>query len=145
MQNLCFCCSEPDVQIYKGRSKSFDADLRWKGKAVHCKSQSVESAELYGASWSFQWGSAQGTAQGHQDKLFNKSPEERAEELCAFCLVEEDPTQKTAQVEIKCICTLDTLFLKELFGLPRLAHLRDVKRVVYLEKLEEKGVQSLLK
>lgn len=47
-------CSKPDFKIYKGRRKSFDADLFMNERAIHVKSQSSESARRYGNSWLFQ-------------------------------------------------------------------------------------------
>jgi len=60
-------CSRPDLKIYKGRKKSFDADLivkdvktcddDFKDKQklnIHVKSQGVSSAKKYGNSWLLQ-------------------------------------------------------------------------------------------
>lgn len=47
-------CSKPDFAIYKGRRKSFDADLFVNQIPTHVKSQTKESANRYGNSYLFQ-------------------------------------------------------------------------------------------
>ena len=62
-------CSEPDMEIYTSSGKSFDADLILEGQDMHVKSQSVESAERYGTSWTFQKG---GRGYGHTDPIISE-------------------------------------------------------------------------
>jgi hypothetical protein len=49
-----FDVSEPDFNIYKGRQKSYAADLTDNTLNWHCKTQSKASAETHGTSWLFQ-------------------------------------------------------------------------------------------
>ena len=49
-----FKCSKPDLKIYKGKKKSFSADLQCNDLNIHVKSQSVESEKKYGFSWLLQ-------------------------------------------------------------------------------------------
>lgn len=43
----------PDMEIYKAKDKSFDADLVVDGVPIHVKSMTVQSAERWGLSWVF--------------------------------------------------------------------------------------------
>ncbi|MGA0201356.1 MAG: hypothetical protein ACO3NK_19960 [Prochlorotrichaceae cyanobacterium] len=46
----------PDYQVYSGSQKSWTADLRVNGVDLAVKTQSVEMAERFGLSWTFQSG-----------------------------------------------------------------------------------------
>ena len=46
-------CCEPDVQVYPGHKKSYDPDLVFNGKGVHCKTTTLKSAQRWGESWCF--------------------------------------------------------------------------------------------
>jgi hypothetical protein len=57
----------PDVGIYRGRKKSFNADLQMNdGTLLHVKAQSSEASLKYGVSWVFQLG---GQGFGHTDPI----------------------------------------------------------------------------
>lgn len=47
----------PDFKIYRGRKKSWDADLKIDGEDLAVKTQSSYAAKKYGLSWTFQCGS----------------------------------------------------------------------------------------
>lgn len=49
-----FTVSKPDFNIYEGRKKSFDADLRSGKRHFHIKAQSQVSVKRYGYSWLMQ-------------------------------------------------------------------------------------------
>jgi hypothetical protein len=47
-------CTDPDLTIYEKRGKSYSPDLNSDDRRIHVKSQSAESAERHGLSWTFQ-------------------------------------------------------------------------------------------
>ena len=51
LKDMKLKCTDPDLKIYEGRKKSFEADLFCEKKNIHVKSQSTFSAERYGYSW----------------------------------------------------------------------------------------------
>lgn len=53
LKELGYCVRKPDMNHYSTRGKSYAADFECldSGLKFHCKSQSIDSAELYGHSW----------------------------------------------------------------------------------------------
>ena len=113
--------SAPDMKIYAAPNKSFDADLLMNGTPLHVKSQSIDSANRYGTSWTFQYG---GKGTGHKDPLIN-----RVDENVALCVVD----MKQHMVIIHGIFNFKVLRkkLKE----PKLDYLKKTKRCIYLTDL----------
>lgn len=113
-----YFCTKPDMRIYKGRHKSYDADLTMvigQGRSkeiyyIHIKSQSEDSAEKYGFSWLFQ----------KKDPLVNKP---KPEDMCIFCLVHNDN-----KVEI----LLEEFAHKLKFSEPKLNYIKETKVAYYL-------------
>jgi hypothetical protein len=112
-------CTEPDMEIYTVKKKSFDADLTYKDNIdLHVKSQSVVSAQRYGASWTFQKG---GRGYGHTDPILRSGDGE-----AIFSIVDE----KKKMVDIYGPIDLDTL--RNNLRDPMLKKLRDTKACLYL-------------
>lgn len=108
--------AEPDLQIYAKKQKSFGADLTHDNLQVHVKSQSKNSADKYGVSWSFQV----------QDKLITQPKEE---DFLGLCVIEGNV------VEI-----YDFIPATKVVGVlrePVLPQLRFTKRVLYWEDLKK--------
>jgi hypothetical protein len=115
LNSLGLNCSEPDITIHTERQKSFGADLKFDGGYFHVKSQSVESASKYGASWLFQ----------KEDRTLTL-PSENG--FMAFCLV------NGREVEIKAIVShLDISECKELLKTPKVYKYQFTKVAVYLD------------
>lgn len=50
-------CSEPDIEVYEAKRKSYSADLMFGESlenAIHCKAQKASQGLAYGISWIFQ-------------------------------------------------------------------------------------------
>ena len=126
LKRLGFKVTAPDFKIYAAKNKSYDADLQDKeGNRFHCKSQSIESKEMYGSSYILQYG---GNGEGHVDKLFKNRTNK---DFLIPCLVDIENKEVTIYGCIK----VETLFKKDLVKLPRVKWLEFSKRAVYLEDL----------
>lgn len=126
LKRLGLKLSAPDFEIYTVKKKSYDADLQDDdGYRFHCKSQSKESQEQYGASYILQYG---GNGKGHTDKLFRSRTNR---DFLIPCLVDIDAQEVTIYGCIK----IETLFKKDLIKMPRVKWLEFSKRAVYLEDL----------
>jgi len=115
----------PDTEVYVGRKKSFDFDMKATDLNLHIKGQLAESAKQYGQSWIFQWS---GTGDGHCDKeiFYPKTPNQ----YVAFVLMSKNVA------DVQAIVSLDFLHKKELFKLPKLQYLHNTKRAVYWDDLK---------
>ena len=112
-------CNEPDMEIYTVKKKSFDADLVYKdGVDLHVKSQSVVSAQRYGASWTFQKG---GQGYGHTDPILRSG-----DGMAIFAIVDE----KNHKADIFGPMDLDTL--RNNLRDPKLQKLKHTKACLYL-------------
>ena len=114
-------CTDPDLEIYSSRAKSYAPDLFSAGKRIHVKSQSRESAERHGLSWSFQkkdplvWG---------------------AHEKDFIVLTQTDGNAVTIKAVVKAQNLLDNY----LFSDPRNTSYSHTKTVVYFEELLASGI-----
>jgi len=125
-------CSDVDFSITKN-GKSFDADLVTENKNVHVKSQDIQSANIFGLSWTFQWG---GDGKGNVDtKIFNTYSQTDA---VIFCLVNVE----TLTVEVKAANHVSWLHKNNLFKEPTKENLKGKKKVVFYSDIEKlsKGV-----
>ena len=114
-------CNSPDMQVYNGIKKSFDADLIMNEKPLHVKSQSKSTSDYLGCvSWTFQKG---GKGFGHVDPLVLK----KCDELVIFCHVDNK------NVEIYGPYKWDVI--KPLLKDPMLHHLKGIKQCVYKKDL----------
>lgn len=108
--------TKPDREIYVGRAKSWDADIKVDDVDLAIKTQSKSSSDRYGLSWMFQAG------QRRRDSILDKPD-------AWVCFVLCDDTQKLYE------CTVHpAMQIKDLsFGEPKLKKLRGEKKVVYAE------------
>ncbi len=106
----------PDYTIYASKQKSWQSDLVINNTELAVKTQSLDSARKYSVSWLFQSGSKR------YDLILNKPQ-------AWVCFVSYDAKKQN--------CTLySPMQIKELtFKEPRLEHLKDSKKAVYLEDL----------
>lgn len=118
-----FELDEPDTEIYKANKKSFKADLFVNGIPIHVKSQSAESAERYGSSWTFQFSGDGGG--GHFDPIIAK-PEGL---LVCVKVLKDTGVIEAAITTGKAIPRL----LED----PVLEYLKRYKRMLYLETLKK--------
>jgi hypothetical protein len=105
---------EPDLKIYDKNNKSFDADLKIVGYDIHVKSQSIEQAEKYGVSWSFQKEDQLTTNPTKKDVIF-------------LCLVND--------LEVIILNYGKASKYKGLYGEPIKESLKFSKKVLYFEKI----------
>lgn len=114
-------CNSPDMKVYDGPKKSFDADLILNGKPLHVKSQSkMTSSYLKCVSWTFQKG---GKGAGHVDPL----TQNKCEDLIVFCHVDKKQTMVYGPYKWNDVRSL----LKD----PLLDRLKGIKQCIYLEDL----------
>ena len=111
--------NSPDMRIL--HRKSFDADLTWNNRPLHVKSQSIESSNSFGTSWTFQKG---GYGSGHTDPLTNK----QLDEDVVFCLINGN--------HVTIYGPYNWSKIKPLLRDPVLERLKNIKQCVYLEDLE---------
>ena len=118
LKSLGIDCSSPDFSIYQTNFKSFSADLIANQVNLHIKSQTVKSANQYGASWLFQ----------KEDKLF--SPE-KARDLLLFCIVEGN------KVVLKNITSIEQVLVYNLLKEPKVDRYKPTKYALYLSDIIE--------
>ncbi len=108
--------TKPDYNIYYGRNKNWNADLKVNGIDLSVKTQSKSSANKYGLSWTFQCGKYR------RDIILD--------DLSAWvCFVNCNDTDDYYECVV-----YPPLQIKEIvFGEPKLARLRGEKKVVYAE------------
>lgn len=110
----------PDYQIYSGRQKSWDFDLSINGVGLAVKTQTAAAAAKFGLSWTFQAGIYR------RDPIFDQ-PESW------ICFVKFDQSNQHCAV-------YPPYQIKELeFAEPKLAQLKESKKVVYAESLPAVG------
>lgn len=126
LQKLGLNPTFPDFEIYKGRKKSFDADMRAGKYRFHCKGQAADSQQKYGASWILQWG---GRGRGHVDKLFKQQTEE---DFLIPGYVMEDRRVKICGIYQICDIMENGLIAK-----PAVEWLANTKRAIYKEDLDQ--------
>jgi hypothetical protein len=107
----------PDFNIYPGKHKSWDDDLFVDGVGIAVKTQSKQSAENYGLSWTFQ------DAPTRRDRILD-NPE------AWLCFVECNYTTQP----YLCIVYPPVQLKMVVFGEPKKAILKGKKRVVYAEQ-----------
>lgn len=113
----------PDYAIYKGKKKSWAADLQINDLDVAVKTQRRSAAKRYGLSWTF------------QDSPERRDPILETPEAWVAFVVFED-----AVPGFECIVYPLLKVKKLVFDAPLLSHLAGKKKVVYLEKLIEQGL-----
>ena len=123
MRKKGFVCTDPDFEIYASRNKSFDADLYCNGRPVHVKSQNIDSAKRYGASWVFQAG---GVGFGNRDPCLDNSQDD----MCVFVTV--DHKNQSAAV----LGPFNINDVRPHMKDPRLAYLKGIKKCIYLKDIE---------
>lgn len=124
LKSIDMPCTAPDLTIYKARKKSYSADLSTNSFNIHVKSQSVKSIKRYGKSWLFQ----------KSDKIV-KDPS--LEDLLAFTSVDLENNT----VEILGFLSPIELNKKNLWGECKVPKYRHTKLAVYLEDLENAGIE----
>lgn len=108
----------PDYEIYKGKEKSWIADLKINDLDVAVKTQRRSAANRYGLSWTF------------QDSPKRRDPILETPEAWVSFVVFED-TGPGFECVVYPLLKVRTL----VFDPPVLPHLAGKKKVVYLEKL----------
>ncbi len=114
----------PDYGIYHGRQKSWDADLYIDNIPLAVKTQTSTAAAKYGLSWTFQAGKYR------QDPIL-------ATATAWVCFVEfnagsnQEPKPGLGWCDVYPPYQIHELT----FAAPRLAHLKDSKKVIYAEDL----------
>ena len=116
-------CGEPDLQIYAKKQKSYSADLIHGGYSIHVKSQSKESSDKYGTSWSFQIG----------DKMI-VTPKE--DDLVALCVQQG--------VDVQFYGFFPMTVVVPILAEPVVHQLRHVKRVLYWKDLKFLEITSTI-
>ncbi len=116
----------PDYNIYQGKEKSWMADLFINNMPLAIKTQATSAAMRYGLSWTFQCSAKRKDILLHQPEAW-------------VAFVEYDDTHKPYQT---CF-VLPPFQIKELvFGEPRLAYLKQHKKVVYAASLPKLKVEN---
>ena len=120
--NMGLLCSEPDLEIYEQKSKSYAPDLILGDMKLHVKSQSNDSAAKHGLSWTFQ----------------QKDPIVWAPKKDDYVIM----TKVTGNlVELKALVAARILAKEHLFTEPRMALYGHTKTVVYYEELEASKIK----
>lgn len=112
----------PDLNIYEASKKSFAADIKVGDRHLHVKSQTVDAAKKYGASWLFQ----------KTDRVIS-TPSEH--DLMAFCLVDGDT------VELKAIVSTIELVDAEIWKEPKIPRYRHTKSALYLTDVLSSNIE----
>ncbi|MBD2000944.1 hypothetical protein H6G00_30850 [Leptolyngbya sp. FACHB-541] len=116
LQQLGRTIEGPDYEIYQGKQKSWDPDLWVDGVDLAVKTQTRESANKFGLSWTFQ------ASRQRRDPILDKPD-------AWVCFVKFDPQKQQC-------CVYPPCQIKELeFGEPVLAKLKGTKKVVYAQRL----------
>lgn len=112
-----FDISKPDFNIYRGRQKSYAADLTDGATNWHCKTQSKASAETHGTSWLFQ----------KTDPIVINP---QANDFLILTTVAGN------LVEVAGIIAATTIKEEKLYSKPNLERLQDTKTCIYLTDIE---------
>jgi hypothetical protein len=128
-----YITSEPDFAIYKGRGKSFAADLMLAIgdepiQQIHVKTQSADSMKRYGLSWIFQYG---GNGHGHVDPMFKGATHDNQYFIGASYSGDD-----TLTTTIHCAMRLRDVFACDLMKEPALDWLKNSKRAIYMRDIE---------
>lgn len=118
LKNKGIEATKPDFKIYETRKKSFAADLETEIGAFHIKSQTLESANKYGASWLFQ----------KYDPLLKDG---HLDEYMVFCIVEG------REVTVEHICHIKDIIDNDVLDEPKVWRYRHSKYAIYLEDVKE--------
>lgn len=111
--------SEPDLEIYKAKDKTFDADMKdGDNRMFHVKGQSKYSADKYGDSWLMQ----------KTDPILNDPRNKNYLVLCTVDIQNEI-------VEIRACIPVRTIVSYNLLMLPVLPHLQDNKYALYMDEI----------
>jgi len=108
--------SEPDLNIYETKRKSFAADLSNADYSIHVKSQSLKSFKKYGASWLLQ----------RSDRIV-KEPTDK--DYFVFVKV------NSKEVEIMGTCKVRDIVINGLWGECKVPSYRHSKVALYLDEL----------
>lgn len=120
LKSLGYDCSEPDMNIYDKKKKSFSADLYVDDFKIHVKSQGLKSAKRYGNSWLLQ----------KKDSVVS-CPEDR--ELFAFTCVE--PENRVVDI-------LGYCWAKDMkYGECKVWSYRKTKVAIYLKDVEDRLIE----
>jgi hypothetical protein len=115
----------PDYEIYSGKRKSWDADLKINGLEVAVKTQRRSAAKRYGLSWTF------------QDSPERRDPILDMPEAWVCLVVFEDLKDG---YEYECLVYPLRKIKQLIFEAPRLSRLVGKKQAVYLETLQKHNV-----
>jgi len=119
-----FNVDEPDFNIYKGKKKSFAADLTDGFLRFHIKGQDDESARRYGISWVFT----------PSDPLVTKP---MAQDIMVLVLLKNDT------VKIEGFLSALTAKEQNLYEDPKLERLRGHKVVLYMKRIATHIIEEL--
>jgi hypothetical protein len=106
----------PDYQIYRGKQKSWAADLRVNGVDLAVKTQSLQMARRFGLSWTFQCGQ-------HRKDPILQTPH------AWVCFVQAEP--ETGH----CVVYPPYQIQELRFSEPKLSYLKGSKKVIYAQDL----------
>ena len=118
-------CTDPDMEIYSRKHKSFDADMRIGKHHIHCKTQCADSASKFGISWVFQAG-AKYSYGGHTDPIVASG-----EGLAIF--VKLNKKEKSGTV----LGPFRMRDLRTYFKDPKLKHLKGIKICLYWDDIKD--------
>ncbi len=120
--------SEPDIQVYSARKKSWIADLTSRYHDFHCKTQSLSSATKYGVSWIFQH------EPGKRVDPILKDPGPR-DSLVLMSMIDGET------VEVRIVLPVSMAIENKLFEPPKCSFFLGNKLAIYwdsIKKLEDK-------
>jgi hypothetical protein len=121
LRSLNYKVNAPDFAIYKGRKKSYDADLTDGRFFWHVKTQSQESAKRYGTSFLFT------DSESSSDPLITNPANE---DVMIFVLIDGNEADVLGMVRAK------VALERQLYREPRLDRLKPFKSVLYLDDLK---------
>ena len=113
----------PDYNVYAGKGKSWEADLKVNELDVAVKTQRRSAANWYGLSWTFQ------DSPERRDPILD-TPDEWV------CLVVYEDLKEVCECVVYPLRKIKQL----IFEAPRLSKLIGKKQAVYLETLQKNGV-----
>ena len=113
----------PDYQVYAGKGKSWEADLKVNGLEVAVKTQRRSAANRYGLSWTF------------QDSPQRRDPILDMPDAWVCLVVYEDLKEGN-----ECVVYPPRKIKQLIFEAPRLSKLVGKKQAVYLETLQKHAV-----
>ena len=132
-----FSCSEPNDEIYTKGKNFIRPDFNCEQYHIHVKSQSVQSANKYGTSWTFQKSSTRGRFR-HQDPILTPW-KVKDHDMLACCIC--DP--KTATVSILACLQIYLIHQNNLFEDPVLNKLKGLKKVIYFDDQNKRNLMLI--